>query len=81
MSNRDRKRANLPWVAPKVKTLTEDDLDNYTIFDVIVPLPGKDVAFPGGKLGEKYREFLKLDGLDPDSFDRKQKCLITLPAL
>jgi tRNA pseudouridine13 synthase len=61
------------WVAPKVKTLTEANLDEYTIFDVILPLPGIDVAFPGGKLGDRYREFLTTDGLDPNNFHRKQK--------
>lgn len=38
-----------------------------------MPLPGRDVAFPGGKLGERYREFLVVDGLDPDNFERKQR--------
>lgn len=61
------------WTAPRVKTLTEEDLGKYTIFDVIMPLPGNDVAYPTGPLGERYREFLKLDGLDPDNFVRKQK--------
>lgn len=67
------KRSRKPWEAPKVKTLTEDDLGKYSIFDVIMPLPGRDVAFPGGPLGEKYKEFLVADGLDPDNFERKQK--------
>ena len=71
-SNSDKK-ARKPYVAPRVRTLIEDDLDNYTIFDVIMPLPGTDVAYPGGKLGERYREFLRMDGLDPDNFVRKQK--------
>jgi tRNA pseudouridine13 synthase len=62
-----------PWVAPKVKILTEEDLDKYTIFDVIMPLPGIDVAFPGGALGDRYREFLVVDSLDPSNFHRKQK--------
>lgn len=38
-----------------------------------MPLPGTDVAYPGGKLGEKYREFLLADGLDPDNWVRKQR--------
>lgn len=38
-----------------------------------MPLPGRDVAYPGGKLGERYREFLRVDGLDPDNFVRKQR--------
>lgn len=56
-----------------MKTLTQADLDKYSIFDVIMPLPGTDVAYPGGQLGERYREYLRVDGLDPDNFVRKQK--------
>ena len=56
-----------------MKALTESDLDKYSIFDVIMPLPGRDVSFPGGPLGERYRQFLVADGLDPDNFSRKQK--------
>ena len=68
-----RRRNRKPYVAPKVKTLTEEDLPNYTIFDVIMPLPGTDVAYPGGRLGERYREFLSTDGLDPNNFVRRQR--------
>jgi len=67
------KRSRKPWEAPRVKTLSEEDLDKHSIFDVIMPLPGKDVAYPGGALGERYRKFLKADGLDPDNWVRKQK--------
>ena len=48
-------------------------MDQYSIFDVIMPLPGKDVDFPGGALGERYKDFLRRDGLDPGNFVRKQK--------
>ncbi|KAF9476508.1 pseudouridine synthase [Pholiota conissans] len=67
------KKNRKPYQPPRIRTLTEQDLDKYTIFDVIMPLPGTDVAYPGGKLGERYREFLRMDGLDPDNFQRKQK--------
>jgi tRNA pseudouridine13 synthase len=70
ISRRGHRRA---WEPPRVKTLTAEDLDNYSIFDVIMPLPGIDVAFPGGSLGERYKEFLRADGLDPNNFVRKQK--------
>ncbi|KAJ8086756.1 multisubstrate pseudouridine synthase 7 [Marasmius tenuissimus] len=74
VSNRQKKKQNRkPWTPPRIKTLTEEDLKNYTIFDVIMPLPGTDVAYPGGKLGERYKEFLEMDGLDPNNFVRKQK--------
>ncbi|KAG8742340.1 hypothetical protein FRC10_001621 [Ceratobasidium sp. 414] len=57
----------------KVKVLTEEDLPRYSMFDIVMPLTGTDVAYPGGELGEKYREFLRVDGLDPDNFKHKQK--------
>ncbi|KEP53803.1 tRNA pseudouridine synthase [Rhizoctonia solani 123E] len=57
----------------KVKILTEEDLSRYSMFDVVMPLPGTDVAYPGGKLGDMYREFLRLDGLNPEDFNHKQK--------
>ncbi|KAF8745972.1 hypothetical protein AX14_004266 [Amanita brunnescens Koide BX004] len=67
------KRSRKPWSPPRIKTLTEEDMGKYSIFDVIMPLPGTDVAYPGGTLGEKYREFLRVDGLDPENFTRKQR--------
>ncbi|KAF5344114.1 hypothetical protein D9758_008840 [Tetrapyrgos nigripes] len=74
LSNRARKKqSRKPWTPPRVKTLTGDDLDKYSIFDVIMPLPGTDVAYPGGALGDRYRQFLEMDGLDPDNWVRKQK--------
>ncbi|KAG2056320.1 tRNA pseudouridine synthase D [Suillus hirtellus] len=74
MSSRERKQAaKAAYVAPSIKILTEENAHQYSIFDVIMPLPGRDVDYPGGTLGERYREFLRLDGLDPDNFIRKQK--------
>jgi tRNA pseudouridine13 synthase len=64
------------WQPPQVHTITEEDVDKYSIFDIVMPLPGKDVAFPGGALGEKYREYLRLDGLDPNNFHRRQKYVL-----
>jgi len=72
-SHSSQVKSRKPWNPPHVKTLTEEDLEKYSIFDVIMPLPGTDVAYPGGELGERYREFLRTDGLDPDDFVRKQR--------
>jgi tRNA pseudouridine13 synthase len=67
------KRGKKPWQAPAVKTLTAEDVDNYTIFDVIMPLPGRDVDYPGGVLGDRYKELIQADGLDPLNWARPQK--------
>jgi tRNA pseudouridine13 synthase len=73
LSAKSSKQFRKPWEPPRMRALTADDVDKHTIFDVVMPLPGKDVAYPGGQLGERYKEFLKMDGLDPDNFVRKQK--------
>ena len=72
-SMRFDKKDRKAWQPPRVKVLAAEDLDKFSMFDVIMPLPGTDVAYPEGPLGERYREFLRLDGLDPDDFSRKQK--------
>jgi len=69
-SQSDTKKKHL---TVKTKHLTKDDLADHTIFDVIMPLPGFDVTYPSGELGEKYRAFMKLDGLDPDNMTRERK--------
>jgi tRNA pseudouridine13 synthase len=76
VTGREKDAADLWHRKPKpkkVKALAEEDLTKYTIFDVIMPLPGTDVAYPGGELGELYKEFLRRDGLDPTDFHRKQR--------
>lgn len=56
-----------------VKHLKEEDLDEYTIFDVVVPLPGFDVEYPKGRIGELYEEMMKADGLDVHHMRRDQR--------
>ncbi|ORY77773.1 pseudouridine synthase, partial [Protomyces lactucae-debilis] len=49
----------------RAKLLTEDDLANYTIYDVVLPCPGCDVLYPGHSIKEVYVEVMKQHGLDP----------------
>ncbi|RKP13818.1 pseudouridine synthase [Piptocephalis cylindrospora] len=54
-----------------VHILTEkDDLSKYNIADVLLPLPGFDVLYPTHFIGEKYREYMLKDGLDPERMRR-----------
>ncbi|WVO13555.1 hypothetical protein L204_101176 [Cryptococcus depauperatus] len=61
--------------SPSVRRLTEEDINNktHTIFDVIMPLPGFDVDYPGGEVGDLYDRILKADGLDKDKMRREQR--------
>ncbi|CAH1376746.1 unnamed protein product [Tenebrio molitor] len=51
----DRKRT-------KVKALTSDECSNYTIYDVVLPLPGYDIEYPEN-LKDFYKETLEKYGL------------------
>jgi len=57
---------------PAVKSLTEADLSSYSIFDVLMPLPGFIVKYPDGDLGKLYKAMMLADGIDPDDLYRKQ---------
>lgn len=61
--------------APKARVLTQADIDagTYTIFDVVLPLPGFATLYPEGHLGDRYKEIMRADGIDPDDMFRKQK--------
>lgn len=45
----------------------------WSVFDVVMPLPGFEVDLPGGRLGEMFKQILKADGLDQDDVWKRQK--------
>ncbi|KAI8369919.1 pseudouridine synthase [Blakeslea trispora] len=51
------------------KILTADDLDNYSIFDVVYPLPGRQTVYPENEIKEIYRKFLAEDGISIEKKD------------
>ncbi|KAG8577170.1 hypothetical protein GDO81_010094 [Engystomops pustulosus] len=44
--------------------IDESNIHNYTIHDVVMPLPGFDVIYPKHKLAAAYEEMLAVDKLD-----------------
>ncbi|KAI0238771.1 TRUD domain-containing protein [Lamellibrachia satsuma] len=46
----------------KPTVLTSDDIINYTIEDVVMPLPGYDVVYPASEVGAWYQDLLQQDG-------------------
>lgn len=58
-----------------VTVLTRDLLETgqFTIHDVVLPLPGYDVVYPDNSLKDEYRKIMANDGLDIDNMRHKVK--------
>ena len=54
----------------KVMVVDEQDISNYSITDVVLPLAGSKIMYPGGSCGDFFDELLKKDGLSKDDFKR-----------
>lgn len=59
----------------KVKVITKEDIESnlYSIFDVVLPLPGFDVQYPTNECAEWYAERLAIDNLTSEQFKQKNK--------
>lgn len=62
-----------PNKVDSVKVLkTLEDVQSYTIYDVVLPLAGYNIIYPGNEIGELYLKMIRRDGLDPDRLYRSQ---------
>ena len=53
--------------------VTADTVSNYSIEDVVLPLPGYDVKYPENGTKAWYQELMAQDDLDVDNLRHKNK--------
>lgn len=70
----------------KVIFIDDNNIHNYTINDVLLPLPGFDITYPANEVATWYTELLQADGLSEMDFKQSTKyafffpyCPISLP--
>lgn len=58
-----------------VTVLTEDHIKSgdFTIHDVVLPLPGYDINYPENNMKDHYRQIMANDDLDINNMRRKVK--------
>ena len=67
-----------PFERARALTADEAASGNYSIFDVVLPLPGYDILYPTNAMLGFYQDFMASErggGLDPLNMRRKQKDL------
>jgi tRNA pseudouridine13 synthase len=53
--------------------LTDENVADYSITDVVLPLPGYDIRYPENDSGTWYKELLAADGMENFDFRNKIK--------
>ena len=56
-----------------VQVVTKDNIHDFKITDVVLPLPGKSISIPSDTIKTFFEEELKKFELSLDSFDSKHK--------
>lgn len=61
----------------KIVVATEENKDQYTIFDVVLPIVGSRVRLPTNDVGQEIQRLLGLDQLTLESFKAREKLFIS----
>lgn len=74
----DDRAGNAEDIFIRARALSEEEADSghYSIFDVVLPMPGFDIIYPENEMSDFYKEFMASErggGLDPFDMRRKWK--------
>jgi len=61
------------FIRARPLTKEEAECGRFTIFDVVLPLPGYDVVYPSNDISQVYHDVMGKAGLDPNDMRRKWK--------
>lgn len=64
--------------AQQVKILSEEDIEKYSINDVVLPLPGFDVKYPENIVKDWYKDALDTYGLQLEMHKQKVKLVVCI---
>jgi tRNA pseudouridine13 synthase len=58
-----------------VRPLTKEDVESgkYSIFDIVLVLPGHDITYPSNSIGDYYQELMSKDDLSSEKLKSKHK--------
>lgn len=73
----EKRKAPIELIESKIIIATEENLANYSVFDVILPIVGSRTRFPENDVKEVIERYLKEDGIDIESFKRSEKQYIS----
>ncbi|KUF99757.1 Multicopper oxidase mco [Phytophthora nicotianae] len=62
-----------------VTVVTGENVSQYSIYDVVLPLPGYSVKYPENALKQRYEEIMKADGVDFQALERATNSEYHLP--
>ncbi|EPX74512.1 pseudouridine synthase [Schizosaccharomyces octosporus yFS286] len=58
---------------PIARHLKEEELGNYTIYDIVLPLPGRNILYPNNSTFDAYKRIMSEHSLDPCQMARKDR--------
>lgn len=64
-------------IESKLKVATVEDADNYTIFDVVLPIVGSRTKLPENDVGQEILRLLSEDNLELSSFKKNERLFIS----